>query len=245
MDDLQATYQICGLKNSFSLACNLISWACVGLMFAWCANDAAFPEALWFATHLEESRIALDTTLETRIMLINILWIFGAASLFGLLVTAVNPLSWLRLSKIAMLAATWISLFTFHDRIDDWRTKRQVRESLPKFELLAELLTASWPKSSGEIAPGIVVMVSRDYPDVLFLRNRERFPTYETVGHEITRFPDGVIRFQLAVALDSCVEFHPVGHAPSGFVSGLGYPSAAVVSKTRLNAEWWLVRYGD
>lgn len=60
----------------------------------------------------------------------------------------------------------------------------------------------------------------------------------------ITRGRDGIIRFDLAAAHDSTIEFHPHGTQPVKYVSGFGNPSPTVASIIPLKENWYLARYG-
>ena len=108
------------------------------------------------------------------------------------------------------------------------------------------VLHARWPNQSGELTPDITFYVLPEkYPDVLTIRGpRPSHPVQEDLGLMITRGQNGVIRFDLAAAYDSAIEFHPNGTRPAPYISGFGYPSPPVAAVVTLKENWFLVRYG-
>lgn len=177
----------------------------------------------------------------------------GLWLLFGIGITATVSASCVAARKLTLkrglvctvVLIAWCLLYGTHTAIDDWRAKRQVGAQFPRFEEAGLALHKKWPTESGEIPPGINFFVLPDkYPDVLTLRGpRESYPFHEDFGLMITRGKNGIIRFDLAAAYDSCVEFHPNGTLPTAYTSGFGYPSPPVASVIPLKGNWFLVRY--
>ena len=64
-------------------------------------------------------------------------------------------------------------------------------------------------------------------------------------GREIERGENGILRFDIAGAYDSNLEYHPNGTTPAGHTSGYGYPSPPVASAFKVAEKWFFVRYSE
>ena len=159
---------------------------------------------------------------------------------------AARPFNNRRMICCALLLAGWATLYVARDRLQDWRASRQVTSLMPKIEQAASSLHQRWPTVPGKLPPNISFYVSAEqYPDVLTIRGRRpSYPFHEGLGLMITRGENGIIRFDLAAAYDSAIEFHPNGTIPAAYTSGFGYPSPPVATATKLKQNWYLVRYG-
>lgn len=239
---------------------------CIATLLVWSANDASFTFAAWKAKvvlRIEHVRAAdpqiaddLGITdairslhwngLGKRVLTLITLCGLGASSTLALLVLSVRRVTARRTVAFFGVLLAWIGFFTTRTAVDEWRTRRQVLSILPRFEQAAATLTDEWPSESGEIPPGVRFLVSAErYPDVLVVRaHRDPYPFHEDFGLRITRGRDGIIRFDLAGAADSSVEYHPNGTQPSSYKSGFGRSSPPVAWVSELKDRWYLVRYG-
>lgn len=244
----------------------VISLSCIAALLLWSATDASFTLAAWKARvvlRIEHVRAndpeAADALgmidairslhwngLGKRVVALIALCGLGVSSTLALLVLSVRHITARRALAFYGVLITWIALIATRTAVDEWRMRRQVSAILPRFEQAAIALSDEWPSRTGEIPPGIRVMVSPErYPDVLVVRGkRDPYPFHEDFGLMITRGRDGIIRFDLAGAYDSAVEYHPNGTRPAAYISGYGYPSPPVASISELKDRWYLVRYG-
>lgn len=238
----------------------------LSLIAAWAATDASFRIATWKARaalrfeSIPSASPEMEETLNITSVIRDIHWdalgkraIVFCILFFAAFVTTVmsgyfaaRRITPVRLASILVVLSIWATLYYTLDAIQDSRARRQVLAILPKIEQAVSTIQDRWPTEPQEIAPGIQVYVMPDkYPDVLtILGPRPSYPFHEGLGFLIKRGESGIIRFDLAAAFDSSVEFHPNGTVPSAHSSGFGYPSSPVVSVAKLKHNWYLVRYG-
>lgn len=241
------------------------AFLCMTLLVAWSASDASFRMAVWQARvslRLESIQSAdpeIAESLGIADALRAVRWdsigkrVIGLWCLYGLgfaasgmtLLIAARGRTWRRGTVGAAVMIGWCLLSASRTGIDEWRTTRQVSALLPRFEETGASLHRNWPVESGELPNGVRFFVAPErYPDVLLLRGpRASYPLHEDFGLMIHRGQNAIIRFDLAAAFDSCVEFHPNGTVPTAHSSGFGYPSPPVASVIRLKDNWFLVRY--
>lgn len=238
---------------------------CISLVAVWSATDASFRIALWKAkvslrlqsipSACPELADSLGITAAMRAIkwdgigkrAVGMWFLFGIgfAATGGAWCVAARNLTLKRGLVCTIVLIAWSLVYGTHIAIDDWRVKRQIDAQFSRFETAGLALHKNWPTESGEIPPGIKFYKSRDkYPDVLVLRGqRNPYPFFEDFGWMITRGQKGIIRFDLAAAGDSCVEFHPNGTVPTAYTSGFGNASPPVASAIPLKENWFLVRY--
>ena len=238
----------------------------LGLLAGWAATDASFRIATWkarVALYLESIPTA-DPEMEEALGITNVMrsirWdavgkravAFYVLFLVGICATTVNCIMTIRrfdtrrMKCCVLLLTGWAVLYATRDQLQDWRAHRQVAALMPTIEQAASALHKRWPTEPGNIPPNISFYVSPEqYPDVLTIRGRRpSYPFHEDLGLMITRGKNGIIRFDLAAAYDSAIEFHPNGTVPAAYTSGFGYPSPPVATATQLKQNWYLVRYG-
>jgi hypothetical protein len=252
--------------SSWTLATAAAALFCVSLLFVWSANDASFGIATWKAKvclrlqsiswkdpEMGEALGIMDAMrtiqwdrLGKRVIVLYVLYGIGTASTVALVLLTIQKFTAKRLVICVSILGAWSALVATRTTVDDWRARRQVATILTRFEQAAAALRDKWPTGSGEIPPGIrFYVLPEKYPDVLTLRRRNAsYPFHEDFGLMINRGENGIIRFDLAAAFDSCVEYHPNGTLPSAHTAGFGYPSPPVASVTKLKEKWYLVRYG-
>jgi hypothetical protein len=182
-----------------------------------------------------------------RVVAIYTLYVVGIASMVALTLLTVRMFNAKRLFVCVSILVAWGTLLVTRTITDDWCSHRQVGRILARFEQAALALNDKWPTGPGEVPPGIRFDVSPElYPDVLMLRgHRDPYSFDEDLGLTIRRGHERIIRFDLAAALESCVEYHPNGTRPSAHTSAFGYPSPPVASVRILKENWFLVRYGS
>ena len=244
----------------------VIATAALSLLAAWAGTDASFRIATWkarVALRLEsipsadpemvESLGIMDAmrsiqwdALGKRALAFYVIFFGGICSTVASSVMAARPFNNRRMICCALLLAGWATLYVARDRLQDWRASRQVTSLMPKIEQAASSLHQRWPTVPGKLPPNISFYVSAEqYPDVLTIRGRRpSYPFHEGLGLMITKGENGIIRFDLAAAYDSAIEFHPNGTIPAAYTSGFGYPSPPVATATKLKQNWYLVRYG-
>jgi hypothetical protein len=257
--------QICRRRLPFVFSV-VVAFFSLSVLTAWAATDASFRIATWkarVALHLEPVRSANPEMAEAlgimdairdihcdalgkRAIVFYVVFTIGCATTAVCCYLAARRLTTRGIICCLALLACWGSLYGTLDTIQDWRAHRQVAYLLPRVEQAASALHEQWPTEPGEIPPGIKFYVNPDkYPDVLTIRGpRPSYPFHEDLGFMITRGQDGIIRFDLAAAYDSTIEFHPKGTQPAKYFSGFGHPSPPVASVIHLKGNWFLVRYG-
>lgn len=233
---------------------------CILTLGIWSASDASFSTASWAAqakigmkrTKSNEG-IALDIDrvlqwgrLGSRVVALYALCGVAFICTIGLIVLTTGHATAARTIGCVLIVGSWVVFLLSRDAVDRWRAARQVAAALPRFEVAAKELTNHWPQESGEIQPGIKIHApTQKYPDVLMLRNTERYPSFVTFGLEIERGENGILRFDIAGAYDSSLEYHPNGTTPAAHTSGYGYPSPPVASALKVAEKWFFVRYAE
>lgn len=239
---------------------------CISLLLIWSATDASFRNAVWKAKVslrlqsipcadpeaaealgiLDAMRAIKWDSIGKRAMGLWLLFGVGIIATVSMACIAVRKHTVIRIVVFAYVLVAWGLLYGTHIAVDNWRAKRQINAQFGRFEEVGLALHRNWPTESGELPHGIRFFVLPDrYPDVLSLRGpSEKYPFHEDFGRMITRGQSGIIRFDLAAAYDSCVEFHPNGTLPTSYTSGFGNPSPPVASVIPLKKNWFLVRYG-
>ncbi len=243
-----------------------VAFACISATLVWSATDASFRMGVWKAKAcLRLERVQTRDGAESdpegicdRIRSWD--WtptgrraaVFAALGGIGLLSTVAcialmyqRPTS-RRFVTVCLILAAWSLLYGTHRSVDSWRARRQIAAVFPAVEEMGLALSGTWPDRPGKTPSGISFYVDVNrYPNVLLLTERRpRSPFRETFGQLITRGSDGAIRFDLAGAADSSVEFHPNGTVPAEHLTAFGYGSVTPVEVSRLKENWYLVRYG-
>ncbi len=244
----------------------LIATASLTALTAWAGTDASFRIATWkarVALRLESLPSANPEMVESlgiidamrslrwdaigkRAMAFYVIFFAGIGATAASSIMAARPFNRRRMICCVLLLAGWTALYVSRDQLQDWRASRQVASLMPKIEQATSSLHERWPTEPGDIPPNISFYVwPEKYPDVLTIRGRRpSYPFHEDLGLMITRGKNGIIRFDLAAAYDSAIEFHPNGTVPAAYTSGFGYPSPPVAAVIRLKPNWYLVRYG-
>ena len=267
MTDVQKTQSpsLCRRWSPITLSVS-VAIISLSLIAAWAATDASFRIATWKAraalrlASIPSASPEMEEALNITSVIRDIHWdalgkravvfcflffaAFVSTVMSGYLVARrITPV---RFASVLFVLSAWATLYYTLDAIQDSRARRQVLTILPKLEQAAAAIQDRWPTESQEIAPGIRVYAMPDeYPDVLAIRGpRPSYSFHERLGLLIKRGESGIIRFDLAAAYDSSVEFHPNGTVPSAHRSGFGYATPPVKSVAKLKHNWYLVRYG-
>lgn len=247
-------------------AAALIAFACQASLLVWSASDASFRIGVFRAKvrlGMEGIRLRDGTILWPAVDDVMRRWDWTSSGKRAIALTALTgvglaatlayfSLAIRRRRTIAIaigcgIVAAWGLLDATHRAVDNWRVRRQVAALFPSIEEAGQALDRQWPDRPGESPPGLSFYVEpRRHPDVLMLLDRlPSSPFREDFGRAIRRGSDGAIRFDLAGAFDSCVEFHPKGTLPSRHRSAFGYDTLTPVAVTPLKENWYLVRYGQ
>lgn len=254
---MKNSFSQCLIANNAVAICFTLSLTSALVVTIWLSVDASVSQAIVVMQEMCGVSTLASNAFNIDIIRPLLQWNLLGARLAGLVIlftvcivsiglvfltVALRPTPY-RLVTCAITVVMWVCLLISLDTIEWWRLKRQVKHLLPEFVNAGEKLTYQWPTTPGEIVPGIEFTVSATHPNVLMVRTPPSFPSHVTFGHLVQRSSRGVLRFGLAGAPDSNVEYHPEGTAPGPFVSEYGYASPQCTLSTELADHWFLVKY--